>query len=372
MFEEHVQELIAKVPRSGATIDLQRLFFNMTLDSSTQTLFGESVHSQRAFAENGGVDSFSESFDYAQEQLPWRSRLGVFHRLHRDPKFFASCEKVHKFVDRIVYDALQRRQSAKSDAKPLDTPSLSRYVFLNELMDFTTDPRRLRDEMLNILLAGRDTTAGVLSNMWHALARHPQVWIRLREEVERLDGQVPSYQELRDMEYLKCVVNESESDMTSQPLSGNTNLCRIALRLYPSVPFNARHANKDTFIPRGGGIDGDSPVFIPKGGMVIYSVYSMHRQSDVFGEGCEEFKPERWIERESGKPLRPGWGYLPFNGGPRTCLGQQYALTEAMYTTVRLLQTFQSIESRDSEPWRECIGLTLSSLSGTKVSLQPL
>ena len=75
-----------------------------------------------------------------------------------------------------------------------------------------------------------------------------------------------------------------------------------ALRLYPSVPGNARFANKATTIPVGGGPDGKSPVFIPKGGTVVYSTFSMHRRKDLYGEDAEEYKPERW------ETLRVGWG----------------------------------------------------------------
>jgi cytochrome P450 len=64
----------------------------------------------------------------------------------------------------------------------------------------------------------------------------------------------------------------------------------------------------DTVLPRGGGPDGKSPIFIPKKMMVMWSAYSMHRSEDFYGEDAEEFKPERW------EKLRPGWEYLPFNG----------------------------------------------------------
>jgi cytochrome P450 len=118
-----------------------------------------------------------------------------------------------------------------------------------------------------------------------------------------------------------------------------------------------------TTIPVGGGPDGKSPVVIPKGGTVMYSTYSMHRHKDLYGEDAEEYKPERW------ENLRVGWGYLPFNGGPRICVGQQFALTEAGYTIVRLLQTFEKIETRDTMPWVENLHLTLSSGNGTQVAL---
>lgn len=138
-----------------------------------------------------------------------------------------------------------------------------------------------------------------------------------------------------------------------------------ALRLYPIVPFNLRCALKDTYIPVGGGPDGKSPVFVPKGHEVIYSVYTMHRDHEIYGPDADEYRPERW------EKLRPGWAYLPFNGGPRICIGQQFALTEAGYTTVRIMQEFERIENRDSSPWIEDFKLTLSSANGTRVSMTP-
>jgi cytochrome P450 len=99
--------------------------------------------------------------------------------------------------------------------------------------------------------------------------------------------------------------------------------------------------------------------------MVGYSPYTMHRRKDLYGLDADEYKPERW------ESLRPGWEYLPFNGGPRICLGQQYALTEASYVTVRLVQEFSKIESRDPGPWEEGLTLTCCSLNGVKVGLTP-
>lgn len=76
-------------------------------------------------------------------------------------------------------------------------------------------------------------------------------------------------------------------------------------------------ALKDTVVPLGGGPDGKSPLFIPKGWSLAWSVWTMHRRKDFYGEDAEEFKPERW------ETLRPGWEYLPFNGGPRICIGRK-------------------------------------------------
>jgi cytochrome P450 len=140
----------------------------------------------------------------------------------------------------------------------------------------------------------------------------------------------------------------------------------LALRLHPVVPSNSRIALSDSVLPLGGGPDGQSPVFVPKDTIVVYTTYSMHRRKDFYGDDAEEFKPERW------ESLRPGWEYLPFNGGPRICLGQQYALTEAGYVTVRLCQEFKELQSRDSGPWKENLTLTVCSKNGVKVGLTPV
>ena len=93
----------------------------------------------------------------------------------------------------------------------------------------------------------------------------------------------------------------------------------IANRLFPVVPFNYREALVDTTIPRGGGPDGTTPLFVGKGTYVMYCTYAMHRDTSIFGPDALEFKPERW----DNPNLRPGWGYLPFNGGPRICLARK-------------------------------------------------
>lgn len=116
-------------------------------------------------------------------------------------------------------------------------------------------------------------------------------------------------------------------------------------------------------LPLGGGPDGRSPMLVPAGTVIGYSPWSMHRDERWYGPDAAEYRPERW------EKLRPGWEYLPFNGGPRICLGQQYALTEASYATVRLAQQFGKLESRDDGPWKEGLTLTMASKNGCKVAL---
>jgi cytochrome P450 len=102
-------------------------------------------------------------------------------------------------------------------------------------------------------------------------------------------------------------------------------LINEALRLYPPVPVNSRTATRTTILPVGGGDDLQSPVLVSKGTVVGYSVYSMHRRPDLYGMDAELFRPERWDEKMPLKDskINAKWGYLPFNGGPRVCLGSE-------------------------------------------------
>ena len=87
-----------------------------------------------------------------------------------------------------------------------------------------------------------------------------------------------------------------------------------------------RQACKDTVLPVGGGPDGKAPIFVRKGVAVSYCVYAMQRRKDIYGEDANEFRPDRWdASEQSERDLRNiNWGYLPFNGGPRVCLGRMY------------------------------------------------
>lgn len=118
------------------------------------------------------------------------------------------------------------------------------------------------------------------------------------------------------------------------------------LRLYPAVPFNVRLALHDTTLPRGGGPDGSQPVGILKNTPIGYSTLVMQRRPDLYPPGAEPelFSPERWYTWQP-KP----WTYIPFNGGPRICIGQQFALTEMGYTLVRVLQRFERVEGLMAE-----------------------
>src|SRR5438045_7830702 len=100
-FETHIQHLIQKLPRDGSTVDLQPLFFQLTFDSATEFLFGESVNILQS-PEGSEQQIFAAAFDFGQAELSIRSRLGPYVWLYRNRKFDEACKTVHKFVDKFV------------------------------------------------------------------------------------------------------------------------------------------------------------------------------------------------------------------------------------------------------------------------------
>jgi cytochrome P450 len=117
--------------------------------------------------------------------------------------------------------------------------------------------------------------------------------------------QAPTYANLKDMRYLQHTLNE-------------------ILRLYPVVPYNVRVALQDTTLPRGGGVNGDEPVAVLKDTPIGYSTLILQRREDVYPPSASGFPdyltfvPERW---DHWTPK--SWTYIPFNGGPRICIGQR-------------------------------------------------
>ena len=137
-----------------------------------------------------------------------------------------------------------------------------------------------------------------------------------------------------------------------------------ALRLYPVFPQMNRISLVDTILPKGGGPNGDSPIFAHAGTGFDTSWYNLHRLESIWGKNADEFKPDRW---ETFKP--DAWQYVPFGGGPRSCLGRTKALVEASYVIVRIMQEFSHIESRDDRVWNGQVQLTAKNANGCKIAL---
>ncbi|TLD20553.1 hypothetical protein PspLS_08711 [Pyricularia sp. CBS 133598] len=353
VFERHATQLIDAIERQGYSVDAQHLVEQMILDANMEYFFGESTGLLTGRASTSAL-ALNDALDYALEGVIYRLRLGKLMFLHRDPKFWKACKTVHAFADHYVNRALKLKEMDLKPEGSVDTEGQKpqRYVLLNEMARDTDDPALLRDEIVTIVMAARDTTSATISFALYMLARRPDVWNKLRANV--IDHYVSpmTFTTLEDMKYVKWVVAET-------------------LRLFPPIANNGRMAVRDTVFPVGGGPDGKAPLLVTKGSTVLFSVFAMQRRTDLWGDDAEEFKPERW-DPESGDKGRHGWEYLPFLGGPRICPGQKFALTQISHVLARLAYKFERIENLDPREWREQWTLSVAPKDGVKVKFVPV
>ncbi|KAH6706541.1 cytochrome P450 [Leptodontidium sp. MPI-SDFR-AT-0119] len=373
--ERHFQILVSAIKGIGGggeeegwtrELDLQPLLFNLTLDAATEFLLGKSADSQSIFLKsqkegkgaegNAGAgtgadaQAFGEAFDIGNVGLATRAKFQPYPHLCIPKGWKKAIKTCNQYVDTIVAEHLRKRQ--EKIEKDAESDDQGGYVFLEALANETQDPIELRSQILHLLLAGRDTTASLIGWLLFELVRDQTRYKKLRDAIiedfgtyQECDLGSVTFAKIKACKYLQYCLNE-------------------ALRLQTIVPYNFREANKDTTLPRGGGEDGKSKVFVPKGMMVFYSIYVLHRREDIWGPDANEFVPERWEGRKFG------WEYIPFNGGPRICVGQQYAIIEASYIMLRLLQKYDKMENMDPEPEaRYHSTMTSCSANGVKVKL---
>ena len=166
VFRDAVDDLIDAIAAGGDIVDLQPLFFRLTLDTTTAFLFGESVRSLRA-PDSAGEETFADAFNIAQEYVAKRFRLLDLYWLIGGPKFREACNNVHKFADRIIERNLSNRKAG--------TASLRGETFLDIAAAIMPDRSALRSQIINILVAGRDTTACLLSWTLYVQTIYPRV-----------------------------------------------------------------------------------------------------------------------------------------------------------------------------------------------------
>ncbi|KAI1139096.1 cytochrome P450 monooxygenase [Hypoxylon sp. FL0543] len=351
IFRPHLQNLLDAITSDATSVvDLEPLFLRLTLDVTTEFLFGESVWSQRPMS-SGKSHDFEGAFDSAQNISARRLKFQKLYWLVDTKQLRKACNIVHRFADRVIDKTLNSADDANRSRRP---------PFLKTVAEHYPERDSLRGQAINILIAGRDSTATFLSWTFFHLVRYPAIMEKLREEISQVDETTAplTRADLLRMNYLQNVIKE-------------------VLRLHPPVPMISRTALRDTTLPTGGGPDGTSPILVPKGMSVLYSAYCVQRRPDLYGMDAEAFRPERWDEEPlcSRDATHRGWIFLPFGGGPRTCLGMDFSLTEGAYAIVRILQRFPSIQLPAGErvqvtgQERQTVTISLRAADGCRVDL---
>ncbi|KAL1355702.1 hypothetical protein HN51_007696 [Arachis hypogaea] len=262
----------------------------------------------------------------------------------RQRKFQSDLKVINACLDELIRNAKESRQETdveklqQRDYLNLKDASLLR--FLVDMRGADVDDRQLRDDLMTMLIAGHETTAAVLTWATFLLSQNPDKMRKAQAEVDSVLGTgTPTYESLKKLQYIRLIVVES-------------------LRLYPQPPLLIRRSLKPDVLP--GGYKGDKDGYaIPAGTDVFLSVYNLHR-SPYFWERPDEFEPERFLVQRTNEQIE-GWAgfdpsrslgalypneiisdfaFLPFGGGPRKCVGDQFALMESTVALAMLLQNF--------------------------------
>ncbi|KAK6598654.1 cytochrome P450 [Botrytis cinerea] len=322
-----VEQFLRNIPNDGrTTVDLQPLLANLAsyLETFLRFLMGISPNTSDEDERKKATD-FIKAFNASMIGMGFSFMIGPFKFLVPKSLTTVAHKQVYNYIDVFVNKALGK---TREETTMRTNPHLPMQKSLLEGLAKQTDDRiEIRQNIIQGMMAAQGTTYVLISNTLFLLSRNPELYQRLRDEVEYLDLEASSqlFGSLRDHVFLQN-------------------------------------------IPRECGANGKAPIFAPKGTTIYTNQYTLDRDETVFGTGVEIFNPGRW---NSFNCKSTSWEYMPFGGGPRACVGQQNALVEAAYTVAKITQVYKGLESRDDKDWEGEWKLTAKNVNGCKVACIP-
>ncbi|KAL2320172.1 hypothetical protein Fmac_029141 [Flemingia macrophylla] len=336
----------------GTEVDLQDIFHRLTFDNICSVVLGfDPGCLSIGLPEAESVKAFTEIEDalFYRHIMPrclWK--LLRWLQVGKEKKL----KQGQEIIDQMLYE-----QITTSKFKMLNQSSTlayddSQFSLLNVLMNNESgkekvDDKVLRDTAINLIAAGKDTISSGLTWFFWLVATHPSVEAKILEEVkENLPQRKGDWKDLGveglgKLVYLHAAVSE-------------------ALRLYPPVPLEHKCALKSDVLPSGHRIDANT--------MIVYSLYSMGRMEEIWGEDCLKFRPERWISKAGGLIHVPSYKFITFNAGPRSCLGKDISFKEIKMIAAAILWNFH-IHLVEGHPVSPGVSIVLNMKHGLKVTV---
>lgn len=293
--------------KAGDVIYIDEDLSDLTFKLAARTFFGiDGAKEKQVIRE---LIDLNKSIFSAQNRFHW-----FLDNFLPTPKHMGF-RKAIKNVDRLVSDLIRSRRAEGSDRQDL----LSVLLSIKTDETGTLTDKQLRDEIVTTFIAGNETTAVALSWTWIMLARHPEEFRRLRDEVRTtLAGRTPSFADLPQLVHTQRIIKET-------------------LRLFPPNRSIAREAINDCRL-------GDYA--IPAGAQVVMPQWVVHRDQRFF-ERPEEFIPDRWTTEFEQKLHK--FAYFPFGGGPRLCIGRSFAMMEIALVIAAIARHFEIRLDSDRE-----------------------
>ena len=289
-----------KYAESQQSFDIAHMMMEVAFKAVARSLFSTSVTEEEMNKLAVNLTDIQEYFirEVRQPYLQWYFELSGRQKAH-----ILLADESKQIILRIINE---RRTSNESHDDLLDMLLSSRYEDTGEGM---TD-QQLLDEALIIFVAGHETSANALAWFFYLIANHPEELEKLRDEAQSvLTNNIPTFLDLPKLEYGKWCIEE-------------------AMRLYPPAWITDRVALEDDEV------DG---IVIPKGMIVVPFIYGTHHSKELW-DTPEQFIPERFSKEN--KKQRPTYAYLPFGGGPRLCIGNNFAMMEMQLIITHLIQRY--------------------------------
>jgi len=275
-----------------------------------------------------------------------------------------------RLLNNVLDDLINRAKNSRQETDLEDLQErnyekvndASMLRFLVDLRGEDVSNKQLRDDLMTMLIAGHETTAAVLTWAFFEMSQNKEIVKKAQHEVDSVIGdKIPTYEDIKNMPYIRNIISES-------------------LRMYPEPPLLIRRALEDHSLPMG---SADFSPKIIRGTDIFLSVFNIHRSSEYF-EKPDEFDPERFAREFKNERVK-GWkgfipdpestqlypnevisdfAFLPFGGGQRKCVGDQFALMESAVTMAMLIRRFEFDLAVSPEQVRMTTGATIHTMNG--------
>ena len=283
--------------------------------------------------------------------------------------FEANMDLLNGVLDKLIIQAFETQNQEDievletRDYSKMENPSLLR--FLVDMRGEEATSKQLRDDLMTMLIAGHETTAAVLTWTFFELTQQPELMARVQKEVDDvLKGRDPTFEDMLQLPLIRLCLAET-------------------LRMYPEPPLLIRRALRDDVLPKGGA---EKETFIPRGTDVFIATWNIHR-SPLFWEEPLKYNPDRFLKNFTnptqqdwagfkvggGKLLYPNevisdFAFMPFGGGSRKCVGDQFAMMEATATLALILQKFDLSLAIDAKDVGMRTGATIHTENGLMIT----
>jgi cytochrome P450 len=366
VFDEHVDLVsrrLASCARSGESVDFQELMACYTFDSIGKIAFGTDFNCLRAQSRGEALPEFVSAFDFANRRCYERFMQWPVWKLMRwlNVGSERQLRDAIATIDSFCYAVIAERRALPADELAAKCDLMSRFMALEEVDEgVPVTDKYLRDIILSVVLAGRDTTSNCASWLFYYLSANPRVEAKLRAALAEagIDGRASSssssssssiggeasYDAVMRMPYMRAVFSET-------------------LRLSPSVADDGHLCVEDCVLPSG------HPIYA--GEWASYVPYAQGRMPQLYGGDCLEFRPERWLDESGAFVRRNEFEYSVFQGGPRRCAGVTLARLEVSMLVAKLVPLYSiSVDNPDQVNYD--IALTLPIKGGLFVHIKEL